>query len=48
MAHKTVRQSVETNSAVSRFDPLWSRIRLDASAAMESDPSMAGLMQQAV
>ena len=43
-----VRQSVQDRDGVSPFDPLWSRIRLDALAVIEADPAMTGLMQQAV
>ena len=34
--------------SVSRLDPLWSRIKLDASAAIELDQAVVGLMQQAI
>jgi serine O-acetyltransferase len=43
-----VRQSVRDRDGVSPFDPLWSRVRLDALAVIEADPAMSGLMQHAV
>ena len=33
---------------ISHLDPLWSRIKLDASLAIEHDQTVTGLMQQAV
>jgi len=33
---------------ISHLDPLWSRIKLDASLAIENDQTVTGLMQQAV
>lgn len=33
---------------VTRLDPLWSRIRLDAQSVAKSEPALAGLMQSAV
>jgi serine O-acetyltransferase len=33
---------------ISHLDPLWSRIKLDASLAIEQDQTVSGLMQQAV
>ena len=33
---------------ISHLDPLWSRIKLDASLAIEQDQTVTGLMQQAV
>ncbi len=33
---------------VTRFDPLWTRIRLDAQTAAKNEPALAGLMQSAV
>jgi serine O-acetyltransferase len=34
--------------SVARFDPLWTRIRLDAQTAVKNEPALAGLMQSAV
>jgi serine O-acetyltransferase len=42
------KQSAHSSGTVSPFDPLWSRIRLDALAVIDNDPAMAGLMQEAV
>ncbi len=36
------------SESVTRFDPLWTRIRLDAQTAAKHEPALAGLMQSAV
>ena len=44
----SAKQLIMKDGCVSHLDPLWSRIRLDASAAIEQDQAVTGLMQQAV
>ena len=36
------------SEAVTRLDPLWTRIRLDAQTAIKNEPALSGLMQSAV
>ena len=48
MSSGSAKQAAMKDGSVSRLDPLWSRIKLDASAAIELDQAVAGLMQQAI
>ena len=48
MSPGSAKQVAIKDGSVSRLDPLWSRIKLDALAAIEQDQAVAGLMQQAV
>ena len=48
MSPGSAKQVAIKDGSVSRLDPLWSRIKLDASAAIELDQAVAGLMQQAI
>ncbi len=36
--------SVERRNAVSQVDPVWSKLRAEAEAVRESEPSLAGVM----
>jgi serine O-acetyltransferase len=52
MSSSSAKGSSKNNTTqdgnITRLDPLWSRIRLDALAAVEHDPSVSDLMQEAV
>ena len=48
MSQSFAQHSAREGGSISHLDPLWSRIRRDASSALEQDPALTQLMQQAV
>jgi serine O-acetyltransferase len=47
-ATSDIPRPASSSEVVTRLDPLWARIRLDAQTAAKNEPALAGLMQSAV